>query len=501
MEDTMIYERKEKLMLLLAAVLGFLFFDFFSGGFGVSVPLYLLIFYAVILWFFTGRTEGINKKAFLLTIPIFLLAATFLLYDNYVLMFFNIIILAVLIIIQLGALTGNLVNPFVSIGTLLDFLGISVIMPVTNLKSSIEIINGEGKKSSKNRKAAGIFLGIVISVPVLAVVIALLMSADNNFEVLIDKIGRIFTDRVAEYFFKIIFGIIAAFPLFAMLFALRRNRTQNFCKIKEGASEVLRIADSTIANTVLIILSIVYLVFIGLQFPYLFGALSNHLPQNFTYAEYARRGFFEMEAVSIINFGILTVFSFLTKKRKGSLPFSTKILSLIVSVITIILLCAALAKMALYVNIYGLTLLRIYTTFTMAATILVFIAFIAKLYYEKFRAITFSVVTVLFLYILLNYINVDRLIPYYNINRYLDGKDKTVTVEMYSDLSDSMMPEITRLFDDKDVQLSEKAKYIFAQRGKVIERRKSWQSFNLSSYVAEKLVKEKNITVLPYRDN
>jgi len=58
-------------------------------------------------------------------------------------------------------------------------------------------------------------------------------------------------------------------------------------------------------STMLILIDLLYAFFIAIQFSYLFGSLRYGLPQNFTYAQYARKGFFELVAVTLINLIIL----------------------------------------------------------------------------------------------------------------------------------------------------------------------------------------------------
>src|SRR5207244_2088993 len=48
-----------------------------------------------------------------------------------------------------------------------------------------------------------------------------------------------------------------------------------------------------------------FLAFIMVQLAYLFGGQANISAQGFTYAEYARKGFFELVAVAVAAFGLL----------------------------------------------------------------------------------------------------------------------------------------------------------------------------------------------------
>lgn len=53
------------------------------------------------------------------------------------------------------------------------------------------------------------------------------------------------------------------------------------------------------------VLNIIYAIFCFIQISYLFTKMT--LPEGFTYAEYARQGFFELMIVTFINFAIILI--------------------------------------------------------------------------------------------------------------------------------------------------------------------------------------------------
>lgn len=65
------------------------------------------------------------------------------------------------------------------------------------------------------------------------------------------------------------------------------------------------------------IFGLIYVLFIGLQVTYLFSAFTGNIPQDFTYAEYARRGFFELCYISLCNLGILWSAGAFSKTERG----------------------------------------------------------------------------------------------------------------------------------------------------------------------------------------
>ena len=74
--------------------------------------------------------------------------------------------------------------------------------------------------------------------------------------------------------------------------------------------------DGIITLTVLLLLDLVYVLFVAIQFKYFF---SGTLGDGYTYAEYARRGFFELLFVTLINLTVTTVVIHCTKHIQGLL--------------------------------------------------------------------------------------------------------------------------------------------------------------------------------------
>ncbi|MDZ7837537.1 MAG: DUF4173 domain-containing protein [Actinomycetota bacterium] len=115
-----------------------------------------------------------------------------------------------------------------------------------------------------------------------------------------------------------------------------------------------------LAITVLSLLNIVFCVFSIIQFKYLFGGENFIQPSVFTYAEYARRGFFELVAVSVINFLIILIAVSFLKKESKNVTIAIRILLSLVAGFTFVMIASAFYRMSLYEQAYGFTYLRIF---------------------------------------------------------------------------------------------------------------------------------------------
>ena len=135
--------------------------------------------------------------------------------------------------------------------------------------------------------------------------------------------------------------------------------------------------DTTIVVTVLVMVNAVYILFCGIQFTYLFGGeeVIRSIP-NYTYAEYARRGFSELIVVTVINLSILLKGLRVTK-NDGKLDRLVLVLRCLLVLCTVIMLYSAHLRLKLYEEAYGYTYARIFAHTFIA---LLFVLFMLTLY-------------------------------------------------------------------------------------------------------------------------
>ncbi|MBQ9133708.1 MAG: DUF4173 domain-containing protein [Clostridia bacterium] len=235
------------------------------------------------------------------------------------------------------------------------------------------------KQAAIGKKIGKVLLGLCLALPILLVLTALLIFADQAFESFIDGIDFDFGELVCTAFF----GAIVLFVLFPILFAIRKNTVKLKDSEKKAYCSVL---DGTLANTVLSMVALLYLVFLCTQLSYLIGGFAGLLPEDYTYAQYARRGFFEMCVICVLNLGLLFFAELLVRRDEdGELPWFTRALSVFISGFSIFLVVVALAKMFLYIRSYGLTFLRLGTSIFMFLLFFVFAALIVKVFCKNFK--------------------------------------------------------------------------------------------------------------------
>lgn len=111
---------------------------------------------------------------------------------------------------------------------------------------------------------------------------------------------------------------------------------------------------TTEAATVLVVVDALFAVFVVLQVAYLFGGRDTMTLAGLTYAEYARRGFFELVVVAVLA-GALVVTLDLAVAGRSRVQLGA---SLVLLALTAVVVASALLRLRLYQDAYGWTELR-----------------------------------------------------------------------------------------------------------------------------------------------
>ncbi len=113
-------------------------------------------------------------------------------------------------------------------------------------------------------------------------------------------------------------------------------------------------------------LSAMFLTFVVLQLPYLFGG-SHHIATtaNLSVANYARRGFFELVAVVALAIPtLITLFAMVREVNTVTRRIMAGLACVLVALLGVVLASAA-QRMGLYIDLYGLSRLRVYVAAAM----------------------------------------------------------------------------------------------------------------------------------------
>lgn len=258
----------------------------------------------------------------------------------------------------------------------------------------------QGRKGKQNKTVWYALLGAVIAMPLLAIVLALLSGADAVFRQMTTSVLQgIDFGNIFNVIFRIGFLFFASYLLTAYL-----------CKhtLSEQVKDH-RNGEPVLAITITGLLSVIYLLFSGIQIVYLF-LRQMELPEGYTYAEYAREGFFQLLAVSILNLIIvLVVMSYFRESKvlKGILT--------VMSLCTFVMIASSVFRMILYIRFYYMTFLRILVLWGLALLFLLFIGVVVSIYYGRFPLFGYSTVVVTVLYVALSFAHPDYIIASVNV--------------------------------------------------------------------------------------
>jgi hypothetical protein len=195
---------------------------------------------------------------------------------------------------------------------------------------------------------------------------------------------------------------------------------------------------------VLAAVDLLFLAFVAVQFRYLFGgAALVQAVTGMSYAEYARRGFFELVAVAALSLPLLLVADRLLDQRDPAKARTFRVLAVLMLLLLDVMLASALYRMRLYTVQFGLTELRFYTSAFMGWLVLVFGWFAATvLRGRRERFGTGALVAGWLVLAGLNLANPDGVIVGVNLARA--GRGRPLDVAYAEGLSADALPALQR---------------------------------------------------------
>lgn len=288
-----------------------------------------------------------------------------------------------------------------------------------------------------------VITGIGIAVPLLFVFGSLLVSADEGFSRMVDQLFVFDLSSLVRH--AILIGFIAWCAVgYLRLF---ENRLQATTKLHETRLPPWRFVGAIEVGIPLATLDLLFVSFLLVQANYFFGG-DNLVQQTagLTYAEYARRGFFELCAVAALALPVLLVLNWLLREAPTQAQRIYRVLAGCMVALIFCLMLSALFRMRLYHLAYGLTELRVYTVAFMLWLAVVFGWFAATCLRGRQDRFSFGMLaTALCAVFLLHVVNPDALIARKNLDRAHSGRD--LDVNYLTNLSADAHPVLLADFD------------------------------------------------------
>jgi hypothetical protein len=214
------------------------------------------------------------------------------------------------------------------------------------------------QRTATSTGAAAIGVGLLLAMPVVLVFAALFASADPLFDAVVSSAMRVDLGPLLSHGAVTgAFGWVLAGYLWAVAAPPRARLTLSF------RPELPAPAVTTLLGAVVLMFTL----FLATQATGLFGGEGFIRTQTgLTYAEYARRGFFQMIGASALSLPLVYAAPFAGVQRGEARPrLVLRNLMAVQLALTALVLLSALWRMGLYVRAFGLTEDRLYGTAVM----------------------------------------------------------------------------------------------------------------------------------------
>lgn len=262
----------------------------------------------------------------------------------------------------------------------------------------------EEHKGSKNTQMLYILAGAGVSIPLIAIVLLMLSSADVVFR---QSMSAIFGDiKGYDVFCCIVWSAAIFFFSYGMVSLLEERGVNE--KVKDH-----RTGQPVIAISATAVIALIYIYFCVIQVVYLFAGYGT-LPEGCTYAQYARQGFFQLLFICLMNLALVLVgLGFFKESR------ALKGILLVISLCTFVMIASSAYRMLLYISVYQLTFLRIFVLWALLVIAFLMAGVIGKTFQNNFPLFRYGLAVITCCYLVLSFGRPDYWIARYNISAYV----------------------------------------------------------------------------------
>jgi len=328
--------------------------------------------------------------------------------------------------------------------------------------------------------------GLLIAIPILVVFVTLFSSADAVFARAIEDLVGLDID-LGDLPGRLLLGLALAWLATGAL-AMSASDAPQQTRAASGSPWAWRLG-GTEALTVLALVNAVFVAFVAVQAAYLFGGLDTMGAIGISYAEYARRGFFELVVVAVLAVGLIVALDLVATARTRWLIGAGVLLVGLTGAV----LVSSATRMRLYQEAYGWTELRLYVLATIVLLAVVLVGLALALLADRVRWIGHvAIIAGLVLGIGLNLLGPVRFITDRNVDRLADpslvpahgtaGLDELYLVG----LGDDAVPGLLRAMPLLDAERAAYLRHDLRIRLRHLDEPglEAWQAWNLGREVA-----------------
>jgi hypothetical protein len=333
-------------------------------------------------------------------------------------------------------------------------------------------------------------LGVLLVMPVLALLAALLASADPIFG---DRLKAFFEalniENIIEYLFRFFYVLILAYGFIGVLLhAVQPKWGEKRPDPNQPLfGSFLPMAMSAAALTCI---NLLFASFVAVQFQYFFGGQANIHVSGYTYSEYAVRGFNELVIVVVMSLAIYWTLAAVSNQRTTAQRNLFRVLVSILFGLVLVMLVSAWQRLGLYEAAYGFTRLRTQThIFIPWLGVFLLVTLALELIGQRGRFALALVVAVFAFGLTFGVLNVDGFIARQNIARAEAGEE--LDRSYLTSLSTDAVPVVYAAYQKAEKQelrdgLGATLACWTAQQEE--QKPQPWQSFHFSDLRARQLL-------------
>lgn len=341
------------------------------------------------------------------------------------------------------------------------------------------------RRGSKGQGVLFTVLGLVCTIPFLVILTLLFSNADFAFAQSLSSILSYFYDLpVAKIIGTILLGVLMTVYILPLFFALDADYPQPEAGNKRKG--ILPNAAVTAFLAVLIALEVYFSYF---QVRYLFLNLGT-LPEGMSYAEYARGGFFEIAAATLLTVALIFAATVLTRRDEDEeLPLSVRLLLTVFSACVALMFASSYYRMLMYMDAYSMTIRRVGVCWLMALMLAVLIGVIIYIWKPDFALTRYTIFTVLVFVLALNLMHLGATVSKNNVDRYFQEQEAEVKTGYQLDenylytLLPASAPDLVRL---ENTPTYEQNYHLQSALHAIREHDYSWRAWSYDLYRAKK---------------
>ncbi len=385
-----------------------------SSDFGLNISLTAILFVALL--FITAKLGAVQLRGGgrWMALPIILFTVFYIIRDSQSLRIYNVLA----ILIAFGVMGLRTQQGQVRVASVVSYIAGMFSTGVEMLLGAFPLLTNEidwrlialWRPWQIWRR---VVVGVLITLPLLLVFGGLFAAADAGFARILRQLINI---NVAELIGRIVLFITIMWLAVGLLSAMV---LPIFHYVDKSAMPALFKLGLVEFGLPLSALTLLFAAFVALQLTYLFGGESMvSVASGLTYADYARRGFFELVVVAVLLLIVLLLTDWLIDKSDARVLHFFRIIASVLIVLMGIVMVSAFQRMWLYTQIYGLSELRIYPTAFMIWIAMTFLWFAFTILRGRTQRFIFGAMLAGFVTLLgLNLVNPDALIVRFNAQR------------------------------------------------------------------------------------